>query len=371
MPYMESKQIFTDLKIHILKIILKIYVLDDISGDADFSAEIKDYILSLKLKYNYFAQNNGDGEYIYKENRFTNNIDLSKDFLLKDNNKVRFVSQISYFISDIYLLNKNIEKVYNIDALIKGIFCFDKIVFHGGARLQNFNFYKNYFRVSPFFSINYDMLPSLALYGVFKPEMSIPDYVKKANIPFLIANEDLKPSFDSTNIETGINLNIFNLNNKLYYGYKSIKDYIYIDELERTNIFSFYNGDLTYWFAGIKIENIKTESVNVIIGYEFKDIIDKTKNVTYFPKNSLKLLFNLKLLEWEFNIKTYGETIKYGTVNDTIAPYLNIDLILTKIINSNFSIYGYINNLLNNTDYLLYYYREKGFNLGIGTLIKF
>lgn len=349
----------------------RFYILDDIGAAADFFTDIKDYAITLKFKYNYFAQSSGNNQYIYKENRFTNNIELSKDFLLKDDNKVKFLSRISYFISNIFAWNKNLEKVYNIDALIKGIFYFDKIIFHGGVRLQNFNIKENYFRASPFFSVNYDILSVFSLYGVLKPEMDIPDYIKKIDRPFLVPKENLKPASDSVNIETGVNINIFNMNSKIYYGYKNTRDFIILDEIESSRIFSFYNRDISFWFTGIKIETIKTENMTVISNYEFKDIIEKNGSITYFPKHFFEIKFNYRVSDWEFDINTAGETIQYGTTQNTIPPYLKINLILLKNINENFSLFGYVNNLLNNTNYLLYYYKEKGLNLGIGTLIKF
>ncbi len=348
-----------------------LYLLDDINANADFSTEIMDYVLSFKLKYNYFSQSKGDNTYIYKENRFTNNIDFSKDFLFKEGNKVKFVSEIFYFISNIFLFDKEIIGSYNIDVLLKGIFCFEKIVFHGGIRLQNFNFKTNYFRASPFFSINYDIFPVFSIYGIFKPQMDVPDYIKNANKPFLVPDENLKPSFDSVNIETGINLNILNLNSKIYYGYKNIRDFIVLDEIEKTHIFSFYNRDVAFWFSGIKIETISNPYINFFTIYEFNDIIKKGACITYLPKSSLKFSLNLKLSDWEFDIHTYGATVQYGTTDNLILPYLKTDLLLTKNINKNFSLFGYINNLLNNTNYLLYYYKEKNLNLGIGSIIKF
>lgn len=205
------------------------YRQDKINASVSLLPDFTNQDIYFKMKYDYFGQKNSYDEYVYKENRFTNDIDFSKIFILENKNKVKLLFNTFYFISDIYSLNASNFNSYNISSLLKGIFYLNELQFQGGIKLQLFKMKELFFRTSPYIGIIYDLTSFISFFGYFEPQMEQIDYIYKLNKPFIISNENLKPATDNVNLKTGININIINLNFDLYYGYKSVNNYVVLD----------------------------------------------------------------------------------------------------------------------------------------------
>jgi len=54
-----------------------------------------------------------------------------------------------------------------------------------------------------------------------------------------------------------------------------------------------------------------------------------------------------------------------------VPAHCAVNLALSKKLTDNFKVFGYVNNLLNNPYYVLYYYKEPGLNLGLGAKADF
>jgi len=349
------------------------YRQDKINASINLIPDFANEDFSFKIKYDYFGQKNSSDEYIYKENRFTNDIDFSKIFILENKNKVKLLLNTSYFISDIFSINDQKVNSYYVSPVLKGIFYLNELQFHGGIKLQLFKMKEMFFRASPYIGVIYDLTSFVSLFGYFEPQMEQIDFIGKLNNPFIIANENLKPATDNVNLKTGININIINLNFDIYYGYKSVNNYVIIDEDNNTKLFTFYNKNIDYYFAGINLETVKLQDFLFEINYEYKNLIESGgEKITYFPEHSLSADIAFNKYDWEFNLSLTGETEQYGTTELLkISPYLILDFNIKKKISDKISVYGYLNNILNNKYYLLYYYPEKGLNLGLGIILTF
>jgi outer membrane receptor protein involved in Fe transport len=89
------------------------------------------------------------------------------------------------------------------------------------------------------------------------------------------------------------------------------------------------------------------------------------------PYNTIELKIIYQPIGWEFSVSAKGETAQYGTTSEKIPPYFVLDFSIAKMISDNFTITGYVNNILNNNYYLLYYYQQRKLNMGLGIVFKF
>ena len=75
--------------------------------------------------------------------------------------------------------------------------------------------------------------------------------------------------------------------------------------------------------------------------------------------------------EWNFNLALKMVSGFYGTSSKKSDAYAVVDGSVSRKINNFLTLSGYVNNVLNNNYYLLYYYKEKNINLGVGATLNF
>jgi outer membrane receptor protein involved in Fe transport len=181
---------------------------------------------------------------------------------------------------------------------------------------------------------------------------------------------------ESVNLQAGARLNVFDTFIDLFYGYKSIKDNIYLDSVASTilqhgYVFSYSNNDLDYSCAGISVETLKLKNIKVKFDYEYFNIIKQSSATTYLPYNMLEAKVIYQPAEWEFTLAGTLKSAQRGAGGAIAPAYADLDFSAARKITENFTLSGYVNNVLNNNYYLLYYYQEKGINLGITAVLKF
>jgi len=350
------------------------YASNNIQAGLNAGTSIGEIKANAIFQYDYFGQANNADTILYKENRFTNSIGLEKDFVVGDSNKVESMLTINYFIGKTGFYDGTQSNIFNMDAFFKGIFHFEPVMFQGGIKFQDYSLLENYYRVSPYLGVDFDLTPSVSAYLDFKPEMKAVDYISVlGGTPFLAPNKNLIMPVENISMKAGFNLNIFSMFFDLYYLYESISDNIYIDEVSgMPDVFSLNNNDIDYNAFGISAETLKINNLSIKADYEHRDIISlDTPRETYFPLNKADIKLIFEKAEWNFTATCSGYSAQYGTMSALIPYYFVLDLSILRKINDTLSVSGYINNLLNNSYYMLYYYKERGWNPGLGVTFNF
>jgi|DewCreStandDraft_4_1066084.scaffolds.fasta_scaffold02407_6 hypothetical protein len=353
-----------------LNIFSSLYNLRNFSGSASFSGNIANITGDLSLSYSYFDQINSDNYFLYKENRFNLKFLLEKDFSVEQQKRVKTTLSTDFYIGE-NLIDDIIYNPFYLDMIFKAILYFEPFVLQGGVKIQDFKLKDNEFRMSPYVFASYDFISGISFYATFKPQMKVISNIDILNLSFVIANTSYKPELEKVNFKAGVNINLLEIFFDIYYGYKSISDYLFLNNKPGDYVFTHYNCDLEYSYFGLSVESLHIKELKILIDYTYNNIISSTSNVTYLPYNSIELKFIYQPVGWEFITIAKGETSQYGTTDKTIPPYFVLDFSITKIISDNFSITGYINNILNNNYYLLYYYQQRKLNLGLGVILKF
>jgi hypothetical protein len=313
---------------------------------------------------------------LYKENRLAVRANAEKDFAIEYEKKIKTMLTVDTWFSEVNMEGARCAGVFNIDVLFKGIFYFEPVVFKGGLRLQDYNLDKNYYRMSPYLSAAYDVLPALSFYADFKPEMKVVDNTEFLKIPFTRASADFEMPAENVNLQTGARTNVLDTFIDVFWGYKSVKDNIFPDTIPATAgahgyAYSWSNNDIDYSFAGISIETLKLKNIKIKFDYEYFNIIKQSTAATYMPYNVLETKIIYQPAEWEFTLAGTMKTAQRGAGGVVAPAYADIDFSAARQITENFTLAGYVNNILNNSYYLLYYYKEKGINLGITAVLKF
>ena len=347
-----------------------LYNLRDFNIGVNFSGNIGDITNDISLMYNYFEQINSINMFLYKENRLNLKFSIEKDFNVEQQKRVKTILNGDLYGGESFLQNKIYNPVY-MDFIFKAILYFEPFILQGGLRLQDFKQAANEFRISPYVFASYDFVSGLSFYAVFRPQMTIVSNIDALTTPFVVANDFYKPELEKINLKTGININIFEMFFDLYYGYKSVNDYLVLNNKPGDYIFTHYNCNIDYSFFGVSFETLRIKEFKILLDYIYNNIISSTLNGTYLPYNSIELKFIYQPVGWEFSISAKGETVQYGTDDKTVPPYMALDLSIARIISDNFTVTGYINNILNNNYYLLYYYQQRKLNLGLGVIFKF
>jgi hypothetical protein len=351
------------------------YNMQDYSAGLDLNGDINGYGADISLKYGYFDEKNNSGLFLYKENRLELKTVTEKDFALEQEKKIKTILSAGGYYSEVHIGPASYNNVFSVDVLFKGIFYFEPVVFQGGFRLQDYNMHANYFRMSPYLSVNYDMFPAVSLYADFKPQMQVTDNTGLLKTPFTAASTGYAMPVEDTDLKTGVNFSLFEAFVDIYYGYKSIRNNVYLDASEGSGpgdyIFSYRNNDIDYSFAGISLETLKTGNIKIKLDYEYISIIDQSATTTYMPDNTLDAKIVYQPAEWEFTLGAALKTSQYGASSVREPPLASVNLSVSRKITDNFIVTGFINNLLNNNYYLLYYYKEKMLNLGLALTLKF
>lgn len=355
------------------------YPLNDFSGfynlrnfiaGANFSGDIGCVAGDLSLFYVYFDQMNSANMFLYKENRLDLKFSFEKDFNVEQQKRVKTTLTGDLWGGESFLTNKIYNPFY-LDFIFKAILYFEPFVLQGGIKLQNFRLEENEFRMSPYVFASYDLISGFSLYATFKPQMNIISNTDALTMPFILANNFYKPELEKINLKTGININFFEMFFDIFYGYKSISDYLFLNNKSGNYVFTYYNCNLDYSYFGLSIESLRMKELKILINYIYNNIFSSTQNVTYLPYNTIELKIIYQPAGWEFSFSAKGDTSQYGTTNEIMPPYIVMDFSVAKMISDNLTVTGYINNILNNNYYLLYYYQQRKLNLGLGVIYKF
>lgn len=349
---------------------LSLYNLRNFIAGVNFSGDIGWIAGDLSLIYEYFDQINFSNIYLYKENRFNFKFSFEKDFNVVQQKRVKATLTADLYGGESFFSNKIYNPIY-LDFIFKAILYYEPFVLHGGVKIQNFKLANNEFRMSPYVFANYDFFYGISFYAVFKPQMNIVSNIDALTMPFIVANDFYKPELENVNLRTGININLFEIFFDIYYGYKSISDYLFLDKKNESYVFTHFNCNLDYSYFGLSVESLRINELKILLDYTYNNIIYSSRNVTYIPYNIIELKIIYQPVGWEFSVSAKGDTSQYGTTNEIMPSYLVVDLSVAKMISDNFTVTGYINNILNNNYYLLYYYKQRKINLGLGVIFKF
>ncbi len=341
-------------------------------ASAGYSFGLEKYLINAAVSYQYLGILKDGGGYVFKENRTSLKASVERDFDIDGGSKVKLVSMLDGWHANQSYGNELRDNCMNLNIFAKGILYLEPWVVQIGLSLRDFKLADNYFALNPYIKANYDILPDLSAYAEFTPEMAIPDYAAMLPGHFIKPASGIKPTTENIDLKAGVNFNFFEVFFNAYYGYKSLKDNIYLDEIPGTGIFEPLNNSLDYSFAGIELETLKLKGLTISAGYEYRNIVSAdTQAVTYLPNNEFNLKLSADIFEWTFKTSAALRSGTYGTSSKRLPACAVIDLSLSRKINDFLTVEGYINNVLNNSYYLLYYYKEKLLNLGIGATLNF
>jgi outer membrane cobalamin receptor len=353
----------------------KFQAIDEAFASANYSFALSTYIIDAQLQYRYFGALDSSNDYAYKENRTSFKGTLEKDFELEGGSKVKTITSLDVSDSDQSILGTPYDNTLDFNLFTKGILYLEPWVVQLGIRIQDYSFTQNNFSADPYIKLNFDILPDLSAYAEFLPELKSPDYTLLIPGSFVVASGTLKPSTDNVYAKAGLDFTLFDVFCSMYYGYRSVKDNIYMDLVPGSNAYTLYNNNVDYSFAGAEVETLKTRNFTLSASYEYRNIISAdTTAVTYMPDNTLSLKLSADIFEWNFKVKAGVLSSAWGTIQDGIhrvPASAVIDASVSRKVNDYLTVEGYINNILNNNYYLLYYYKEKLLNLGIGLVFNF
>ncbi|MFP4466974.1 MAG: hypothetical protein ACLFP1_07985 [Candidatus Goldiibacteriota bacterium] len=343
------------------------YFTSDIDLSTGLYGKIRDYNYSFLLKYRYFSQDGTNRGCIYKENRIRNTITAERDFLV-DDSKVKLVGIADYFISAVENKGRHYDGVFGIDTIVKGIFYFEPFVIHGGLRLQDFKMSENFYRLNPYFYAGWDFAPWGAIYAEFNPEMQAPSYPDELKTPFLAVNDSYAAPVENVSLKGTFAVKFDEIYAQAYAGYKNVSDGRYIDETEPgSTVFTYYNSGYSYVYYGLNLDIPFYEDFKVTSSYTYRHITDADKeNVTYLPNNTLEAGLKYEKNRWNAAVSLKAESGAWGTRTDRLPSYVLLNVKADRELFENLRIHGYVNNVLNNEYYLLYWYQEKGLNAGLG-----
>lgn len=344
-----------------------------VAGQAAFSGRIKDVDLAVLVKYDYFDQTAKGPSYIYKENRFTNRITAEKNFTVDAERKVKTIGALSWHTAEIYGYGERVGSALDIDLNMLGIFYFEPIVFQGGLRFQDYSLKENYYRISPFFNFTYDINGAISAYVKFAPEMKAQDSMELLSVPFTALNAAARPAVESVDVRGGFNVNAFSVFADIYGGFAGIKDALNIDDPDGDGLFCAYNTDYETPYAGVRLETLKIKNFSAAFSYEYRGIMNAKEgsDVTGVPANKWQGSVIFEKYEWKAEASVEAESGAFGKTNGYRPAFTIINVSLERSLTDYLTLYGYANNILNNNRYLLYYYKEKGFNVGLGAVLNF
>lgn len=349
------------------------YSLQNYEAGVSVSGNINTFGLDAAVSYTYFDEKNNYPDLLFKENRLAIKTNVEKDFTIAQEKKIKTMLSLDAWGGEAAIEEQRYG-TFNMDLILMGIFYFEPVVVKGGLRIQDYNLHKNFYRMSPYLSASYDALPYLSFYADFKPKMQVVDNTEFLKLPFTRASEFDMP-LESVNFKAGAQANFFDTFIDLFFGYKSVSDNIYLDTAEGAGrhdyAYAYRNNDIDYTYAGISVETLKLKNIKVKFDYEYFNIIKQTTATTYMPHNVLETKVIYQPAEWEFTVAASLKSSRLGATGHKAPSYADIDFTAARKITENFTLSGYVNNILNNPDYLLYYYEDKGINLGLTAVVKF
>ncbi|HRU38882.1 MAG TPA: hypothetical protein P5511_03315, partial [Candidatus Goldiibacteriota bacterium] len=340
-----------------------------------YSGMLEKMSLDTAVKYSYLDTRRDYSGLVYIENRLSVKASAERDFDFENGRKVKALFSVDTWFSDISAMGKRYWPAFNIEAVLKGIFYLEPFVFQGGFRIQDYNLHKNFYRMSPYLSADWDALPYLGLYAEFKPKMGVVDTFEYQKTPFVALNEH-EMEAENASARAGARINVFETFVDAYYGYRSVRNNMYPDTVTHTasdmsRVFVIKNNDIDTAYAGISVETVNVKDIKVRARYEYLNIIKQSRPANYLPLNTASIDAVYSPAEWEFGVSASLKSAYLGAAGQKAPASAVLDLFCSRKINDNLTVAAHANNILNNTHYLLYYYEEKGFSAGVSAVLKF
>ncbi|MBN2754129.1 MAG: TonB-dependent receptor [Candidatus Goldbacteria bacterium] len=334
-----------------------------------YSGELNGYFYDAGFKYSHENISSVSGGGIYRENRGSVHIDAEKDFEIEQGRRVRAFASFKSRLSNIFSAGENYPSAFNMDLALKSVFNFDPVSLMLGIRLQDDALIINTMRVSPYLNINCPVFSVAEFYFIFDPKMNAPDYSAAQDYTYI--NRDFRIPSENISLKAGGTLNLFEVYTDIFFGMKSADDYGYYEESSEKGAFVLVNADIDYTYAGISVQTLKAGNFSFNAEYTYKHIIKASAKINNFAGNIFSVKAGFEKYGWLASVRARGESASYGKNGFKNPAFLGLDLSLSKKIADNIKVFGYANNLLNNSQYVLYYYKEPGINLGLGAEINF
>jgi len=334
-----------------------------------YSGELGGYFYDAGFKYSHENISSVSAGGVFRENRGTLYIDAEKDFEMEQGRKVRAFASLKTRLSNIFSAGENYPSAFNMDLAVKSVFNFDPVSLMLGIRLQDDMLTLNTMRVSPYLNINCPLFSYAELYFIFDPKMNAPDYSAAGDYTYI--NRDFRIPSENISLKTGGTLNLFEIYTDVFFGMKSVDDYGYYEESSEKGAFVLVNADFEYTYAGISIQTLKAGNFSLNAEYTYNHIIKTSAAVNNFANNVFTVKANFEKYGWMASAQAQGQSASYGKKGAKNPAFCGLNLSLSKKITDNIKVFGYVNNLLNNPQYVLYYYKEPGINLGLGAEFNF
>ncbi len=323
------------------------------------------------LSYSYFdsyAKETG----IYGHSLPAFEIKAKKDFSLESSAKASASASV-YWQGGVYKSTgetKNGNYVLKFNAF--GSYSSDLYILKAGIEGVSFFFGTPVFRVAPKIYASYEPWSFITIYGRFTPETSAPllaDTIKE--MPFTIVPDKVKGTFDDIDARAGIGLNFFEMFLDLYAGVKKTVIRT-VNTAMNPGICTLTDSPSSYTSFGMSVNALRIKGFGLKAGYEYR-ILDKEDYSAplMLPLQIIYSAISFEVSGLRTDINISGENEKYAASGVKIPAYLDLGITATYDINSNISVFLKANNLLNNPEYMVYYYKNKGLNLGLGAVINF
>ncbi len=356
------------------------FPLNSLGGSFDYSkallkgalnGEIEGFGISGLLSYGYSAKKPGN-VFAYKENILSIAASGEKDFIQEEGGRIKANVSLNLSVFDRFYPSAGDTGGFDLGILLKAIFFFEPVNLQAGLKISGYAAGADYFWLSPYVRASYIPLSWLSVYIDFTPDMKAPEYFNFNASPYLLPSAGVRPSAENFDFRGGAYISGLGLFTEIFWGSKGIKNNIYIDDADSDGIFEYHNNDIEYTYAGISVETLKMKDLSVIASYTYRHA-DKVSNgkLTYFPHSTGELKAVYGLFEWSFNAALKLESGYMGTSNDRIGAFALLDLGVEREITANFTAGLKVNNVLNNTHYLLYYYKLQGINGMLSLSYKF
>lgn len=335
------------------------------------NGEIEGFGIGGKMSYGYSAKKSAGG-FAYKENVLSVSASGERDFISEKGGRIKAGASVDFSVFDRYYPSGSDSAGFDLGALLKVIFFLEPVNLQAGLKISSYVAGVDYFWLSPYIRASYMPFSWLSFYADFTPDMEAPEYFDFTASPYILPSAGVKPSAENFDFRGGVYLNGWGMFTEVFWGIKGIKNNLYLDDADADGIFEYHNNDIEYTYAGISVETLRLKDLSVITSYTYRNA-DKVSNgkLTYFPHSIGEVKAVYDLFEWSFNAAVKLESGFMGTANDRIGAFALLDIGVEREIMKNFTAALKINNVLNNTHYLLYYYKSHGINGMLSLTYKF
>jgi|GEM_PF-2172072 len=341
----------------------------DIKGRFGYGFEGIDYTATLSYSYlNSYAKGSG----IYLQSSPGIDIRAKKDFSLQEKGKASAFASV-YWQGGVYdSMGAQRDGNYTLKLSAYGSYFGEAYMIKAGIDAVSFFFGESVFRVAPKVHVSYEPLSFMTIYGQFSPETSAPELLETIKeMPFTAVPVIVKGIFDDIDARAGIGINAFETFMDAYAGVKKTVIRT-VNTASVQGICTLTDSPAAYSYFGASVTTLRARGFTAKAGYEYrlKDTADYGAPLML----ALQKVYSAVSFEasgFKIEINAAGETGKDAAPGIKIPAFLDLGAGITYDINGNISVFGRVNNLLNNPEYMVYYYKNKGLNLGLGALINF